>query len=461
MKNTPLSVTSGNFSVEEVKEALHKCITIAQSDVYAQELHQLKSKNKVSTVAKLSPFVDERGVIRVGGRIGRGEFDYNIKHPILLPPDHDVTRLIILDAHTNLKHPSTARLLSFLRSKYWIVRGRRTIEKITKRCFVCKIYRQTPKVPRMSDLPSSRITPCTPFNECGLNYFGPYYTNIFRRQVKRYIVLFTCMTTRAVHLEIADSYDTESFLMAFSRFENRRGRPKRVYSDNGTQIVAGQKAMTEGLERLSKEKIVNFMLQKQIDWVFSPPLAPHFGGVWESLVKSAKRAIEVILQSRPMNEEILKTVIVQVEGLLIGRPLTHISIDPRDEEPLTPNHFLIGRAECQTQGDVFEEGDKLSKKHWRAAQVLVNHFWRRWVKEYLPNLMERKKWRKDHKNLEKGDIVLIADANQPRGNWLYGPVDQIIESADGVVRSAIIKTRQGTLHRPVAKLCLIERENEA
>ncbi|XP_045033882.1 uncharacterized protein LOC123475353 [Daphnia magna] len=136
----------------------------------------------------------------------------------------------------------------------------------------------------------------------------------------------TCLNTRAVHLEVAASFDLSSSLIAFASFTARRGRRSVVYSDNGTQIVAGDKAIQQGIERLKEQNIVGQMVKQEIEWHFSPPLAPHFGGVWESLVKSAKVALEAIVESSPLTEELLRGFVIQAESLLNGRPLTYVSV---------------------------------------------------------------------------------------------------------------------------------------
>jgi hypothetical protein len=134
------------------------------------------------------------------------------------------------------------------------------------------------------------------------------------------------------------------------------------------------------------------MADRGVNWRFSPPSAPHFGGAWESLVKSAKGALRVVLGSTTVNEEVLRTVLAEVTAIINARPLTRLSVDPEDESPLTPNHFLLGRAHPHIPPDVFDEEGPLLHKRWRQAQELIARFWRRWMLEYVPSLMERRKW---------------------------------------------------------------------
>ena len=149
--------------------------------------------------------------------------------------------------------------------------------------------------------------------------------------------------TRAVHLEVAQSLETDSFIMAPRRMMARRGKPRNIYSDNGTNFVGAERELKECLDRMEQTKISDTLSQDGIQWFFNPPSAPHFGGVWERLVKSAKKALKITLNGQLVNDETLLTFMAETESLLNSRPLTHVSVDPQDFEAITPNHFLIGR----------------------------------------------------------------------------------------------------------------------
>ncbi|XP_045030397.1 uncharacterized protein LOC123472599 [Daphnia magna] len=378
---------NSRIDVKCIERAANCCIKLAQLDTYSDEIEALKDKRLLklsSTLITISPFLDEQGILRVGGRLNYAPLSFDIKHPKILPHDHPLTRLIIMREHDLLFHPSTERLLSSIRSQYWIIKGRVAIK-------------------------------------------------------------------RAVHLEVAASLDLSSFLIAFASFTARRGRPSVVYSDNGTQIVAGDKAIQQGIQRLKEQNIVRQMVKREIEWHFSPPLAPHFGGVWESFVKSAKVALEAIVESRPLTEDLLRGFVIQAESLLNGRPLTYVSMDPRDPEPLTPNHFWLVQSSPNTENDVIEDEKLYSRKHWEAMQVMTTHFWRRWLHEYLPTLTDRRKWLFDKKNLAVDDTVLVVAPNSPRGHWPIGRVTRVIPSPDGVVRSVYVKTSTGEYYLPVSK----------
>jgi transposase InsO family protein len=166
----------------------------------------------------------------------------------------------------------------------------------------------------MADLPAFRLT-CglPPFTNTGVDYFGPIEVIIFRRTIKRWGVLFTCLATRCVHLEMAYSLDTSSFISALDRFQNRRGVPASFHSDNGTNFVGAQRQLAECLDNLNQSAIITHLNRKRTKWYFNPPAAPHFGGVWERMVRAAKEALSAVLGRQRLTDELLVTTLTHVE----------------------------------------------------------------------------------------------------------------------------------------------------
>uniref|UniRef100_A0A5S6Q1B8 Integrase catalytic domain-containing protein n=1 Tax=Trichuris muris TaxID=70415 RepID=A0A5S6Q1B8_TRIMR len=363
--------------------------------------------------------------MRVQGRIDSADLPYDTRHPLILPRKHPLTDMIIDETHRRLHHGSVELTVCELRQRYWIPKCRQTTKKVIYQCWYCKKWRGKPSVPMMAPLPTVRLQAFQPPFTCvGVDYFGPIFVLVRRSHEKRYGCIFTYLTTRAVHLEMSYSLDTDSFLMAFRRFISRRGSPAVVYSDNGTNLVAAEKEVRTSLESWNQAKIAEALTQHRIQWVFSPPNAPHFGGVWERLVRSAKIALRKILNGRAVTDETLVTAFVEIEGLLNSRPLTHISVDPRDPEPLTPNHFLLGRPHPHIPPDVINEQEITSRRRWRIAQAIVESFWKRWLREYVPCLIERRKWVRPTRDLKVGDVVIVVDPQCPRGHWPLGRVTE-------------------------------------
>ena len=199
--------------------------------------------------------------------------------------------------------------------------------------------------PQMSDLPASRVEGMVhSFTICGVDYFGPFYVEHLRKVVKKWICLFTCFSTRALHLEIVSTLDTQSCIDAIHRFVARRGYPKTILSDNGTNFVGAAREIRELFFALKGTQLEDDAAKLGIKWTFNPPGAPYFGGFWERLVRSCKKAMWNILGSQSLKEEHLTTVVCTVEELLNNRPLRVASSDVEDLEALTPNQFLLGRS---------------------------------------------------------------------------------------------------------------------
>ena len=297
----------------------------------------------------------------------------------------------------------------------------------------------------MAPLPSTRVTPDDPpFAITGVDYFGPFEVVIFRRKVKRYGVIFTCLNTRAVHLEVAASLTADSFIMAFRRFTAVRGQVSICYSDNGTNLVAGEKELRTCLQQWNQQHLTDSLAQKGVKWVFNPPAAPHFGGAWERLIRSAKSALKIVLHLRSLTDETLATAMAEVANLLNGRPLTHIPVNAEDPEPLTPNHFLLLRPQPALAPTVASPSDLDCRKRWRNVQAVADHFWRRWLREYVPYLTERRKWLNQVPNLKIDDVVIVVDPNTPRGHWPLARVIAVHPDSSGTVRTALVKTKTGS-----------------
>lgn len=208
---------------------------------------------------------------------------YDAKHPVILPRSHGIVKLIVTSVHEQLKHSGTEHVLSELRQRYWIPQVRSTVKQIIKNCPICRRNNAKPVPPMMANLPASRLQAFAPsFYNTGVDYFGPMYVKQGRSTVKRYGCLFTCLVTRCIHLEVAHSLDADSFIMALRRMIARRGKPKNIFSDNGTNFVGAERELAESLQELDQERITDLMTQEDIHWYFNPPASPHFGGVWES-----------------------------------------------------------------------------------------------------------------------------------------------------------------------------------
>ena len=442
--------TSSHLTTSELRRAQRALIQHAQRVCYAKEIDHLshgKALSKSSGIRPLSPFLDSDGLLRVGGRTNQ--------HPILLPHGHSLAEKIVRHYHS-ISHAGVEWTLSMLRAHFWLTKPRRVIRKVIRDCVKCRRSFAKPASQIMADLPPERITPhAPPFAYVGVDAFGPFDVTQRRSTVKRYACLFTCLTSRAVHIEVLHSLDAHSFINAFRRFVSRRGAPLKVFSDNGTSFVAGERELNAALKRHSRDALPRYASKQHIEWSFNPPGAPHMGGVWERLVGVVKRVLKGILSKAVrLNDETLETVLCEAECIVNGRPLTRLSDGPDDIGALTPNHLLMLRENIETP--LLGAASDAYRCRWKHTQHLVGQFWQRWVREYLPLLQKRVKWQDPSNNLCVGELVILAEKGLPRGVWPLGRVTEVSRGRDGNVRSVTVKTKASTLRRPITSCIRLE-----
>ena len=446
------TATGVHLQVKDLQAAETTIVKYLQKKYFKQDLSQN------STISSLEPFRDSDGIIRMGGRLLNAPIMEHTKHPIILPRDHHVSTLIVRHAHEcQSGHAGREYVVSVVRQRFWIPRIRPLVNKVLRSCIICKRLRGVLGAQRMADLPKERVTPHKPpFTDIGIDCFGPFYVKRGRGQEKRYGCLFTCLALRAIHIEKLSSLDTDAFLNALIRFTSRRGVPETIRTDNGTNFVGAKREITQAVESWNKsQKLHKHLLVHSTRWYFNPPAASHQGGVWERQIRSVRSVLNAVLRNQVLDDERLETVFCEAEAIVNGRPLTPVSDSPSDSEPLTPNHLLLLRGSAPIIPGHFTKDDKYSRR-WRHVQYLADVFWKRWIREYLPTLQLRDKWIEIKRNLKENDIVLILDEATPRLAWPLGRVLKTLPGRDGLVRSAVVKTRGTVLTRPVNKLCLLE-----
>lgn len=435
-----------------------------QKDVFFEELDQLQSQIKMvsrkSPIYKFSPYLDEFGVLRVRGRIDAAtSISFDVKRPIILPRNHHITWLIVDFYHRKFHHHHNEIVVNEIRQRYCITGMRALVRQICKNCQKCKNQRVIPSPPEMGNLPAERITAFTrPFTFTGIDYFGPIEVVVGRRREKRWAVLFTCMTVRAVHIELTPSLTTDSFLLVLKQFISRRGVPRRIFSDNATNFRGASRILVDEIEKVSYNKLEHDY--PEIDWKFIPPASPHMGGTWERMIRSAKSILFDILPRNILREEVLRAALADVENILNMRPLTYVPLETTESEALTPNHFLLGTSSgVREKGDLDDCGTSLSR-NFRIAGQVADSFWRRWVRECLPCLTRRTKWHEtSDQPISVGDVVIIVDENSKRNTWTKARVIDVVQAKDGKIRSAVVKTSSGISTRPAVKLARLDLVN--
>lgn len=451
----------GELTAEEIQMGERLLLIETQKIGFSTERNALLKGKTIETSSKihnLLPYLDDQQVMRMYGRADAAEvLPEDTRRPIVLPKDHGLTNLIIDYHHLRMQHQNLDAVICSVRQRFWIPQLRSLAKKRKTLCGLCKRNKMKPVAPIMGQLPSDRVTPYVrPFTFSGLDYFGPISVTIGRRNEKRWVALFTCLTTRAVHLELAADLSSDSCLLCIRNFINIRGVPVRLRSDNGTNFVGADKIIRDLTLNLNSEKVQQELAGKGIEWVFNSASHPEAGGCWERLVRCVKKVLEVTLKETAPKVETLRSVLLEAANIVNSRPLTHLPVDASSEEPLTPNHFLIGCAnDTQTPGDI-NDRELCSRKQFRIAQQLKNRFWKRWVKEYLPDLTRRTKWTKEQPNLKVGDLVIICDDNVNSNRWRRGRVATVYPGPDGRVRNAVVRTSDGELRRPASRLAVLD-----
>jgi hypothetical protein len=448
------------LTVEELKTAEEAIVKYVQQQHFSDEVKTLLSASrnikKSSSLYRLEQTILRSGLLVVGGRLKKSSLNDDAKHPAILPKRHHIVKLIVNHFHAASGHSGKEYTLALIRQRFWIINARSAVRQVIKACTTCRRHFSPPLQQKMSDLPRDRITAENPpFTHVGIDCFGPFEVKRGRSQIKRYGCIFVCLASKAVHIEVAHSLDTDSFINAVQRFIARRGPPRELRSDNGSNFVGAEKELREAISEWNQVRIDSFLKQKEIQWRFNPPAASHMGGIWERQIRSIRRILSIMLKQQTLDDESLSTLMCIVESTINGRPLTAVSDDHRDFEPLTPNHLLLLRAGPNAPPGLFVSQD-VYRRRWRQVQYLADLFWRRWIKEYLPSLQQRQKWINPNANVKVGDIVLLVDYNTPRNSWSLGRVTETFPGEDGLVRSARIVTRSSTLVRPIHKLCLLE-----
>ena len=479
--------TRKSVSVSNLEDAERFLVQQAQWTAFREEILQLKEGKhghsnavKVSSrLFKLDPFLDEQGILRVGGRIKESHLPFENKHPIVLPKVHIITELFIKHIHEESKHQGKGLTVNAVRDRgYWVLGLSSVVSSLIFRCTTCRKQRRAPEIQKMADLPADRLSTDPAFTHVGVDLFGPFYITERRKELKRYGVLFTCLASRSVHLETANSLTADSFIDALRRFISLRGPIRTLRSDRGTNIVGGMNQLKDALNEVDDQRIRDFLLDQSCDFVLNVPNASHQGGIWERQIRTVRSVLSSLLltEGRQLDDESLRTLLSEAASIVNSRPLSVTTLnDPTALQPLTPNHLLTMKTNIvlPPPGE-FSSNDKYSRKRWRRVQHLCDVFWQRWKKEYLSQLQERQKWCKSSRNMKIGDIVLMVDDGLPRCQWKLGRIADVYPGSDNLVRKVKVLlgdpglsvkgkrvSKSKYVERPIHKVVLlVESEDE-
>ncbi|XP_039760333.1 uncharacterized protein LOC120633963 [Pararge aegeria] len=448
-------------TADDLNFAENRMLRALQNQHFAEEYSLIKN-NKTCSPAfnRLRPFIDD-GLIRVGGRLANSGLSFEKIHPVILPRNGHVVNIIIDYYHIKHLHAGPELLMALLRQRYWILSARRIVRQRVHMCNTCFRFKPRPTIPLMADLPDIRTRPALKaFSFTGCDYAGPIpYVPVRRRGVhseKAYIVLFTCLTTRSTHIEVATSLSTPSFLAGLKRFLSCRGPVQVLHSDNAKNFQGAASYLRDLYKFLREEyypKLEQECAENRITWKFICPNSPHFGGSWESMIKVTKTILFKVIGQQLLSYEELCTVLIQVECLLNSRPLTILSSDPAEPSALTPSHFLHTAPLFSLPApDVNPDKINLVDRY-SLIDKMVQSFWNRWRMEYLHGLQVRLKWNTPSVPITPGTVVVVINDNVPPLAWPLAVVEKVHPSKDGVIRVATVKISGRTYVRPVVRLC--------
>ncbi|XP_050303942.1 uncharacterized protein LOC126741531 [Anthonomus grandis grandis] len=322
-------------------------------------------------------FEDMDGVIRLKSRISNRSDCDNFLFPVILPGKHFLVNRLIFGEHLKLGHIGAQSLMCILRQNFWILGGRRAIRHAISKCVVCKRHTSKPITVRSPPLSIDRVRDAIEFEITGVDFAGPLFV---KSGEKIWICLFTCAVYRAVHLELCSSLLVVCFMQALRRFIARRGRPRTIYSDNGTNFVGTDNAFS----RVDFKKFAETSSTERIQWRFNPPTAAWWGGFWERLVGVLKQLLRKVLGRALLDYESLLTIICDCEAIN-SRPLTCSSTDPNELVPLTPIMFLRDQLVSGVPDCDAVDRHSLSRKV-QHRQKLAEDLRRRFRNEYLGQL---------------------------------------------------------------------------
>nr|XP_054598158.1 uncharacterized protein LOC129163741 [Nothobranchius furzeri] len=455
---------------DEFIQARTVIIRAVQQEAFKEDIKSLSKGeivSKHSPLWKLDPFLDSDDVLRIGGRAALATVSWEEKHPIIIPKNTHVATLLVRYYHERVAHQGRHFTEGAIRSAgLWILGGKRLISSTIHKCVSCRRLRGSMEKQKMSNLPADRLVQAPPFTQVGLDVFGPWTVSARRTrgglfESKRWAVMFTCLVTRAVHMEVIDSLSTSSFINALRRFTAIRGPAKLFRSDRGTNFVGACKEL--GITS-DDAALQSYLKDQGCTWDFNLPHSSHMGGAWERMIGIARRILDGMLlkmHSPTLSHEVLTTLIAEVVAIMNSRPIVPVSSDPDAPTVLTPSMLLTQKLDSAS----FPSGDldlkDLYRSQWKQVQGLADSFWKRWRQEYLATLQPRRKWQAEQTNLQVGDLVLLKDKQAKRNEWPTGLIVNTFPGQDSKVRKVEVRVVKGgsprVYLRPATEVVLLLR----
>lgn len=441
-----------------------------QNDCFSKEFQYLwnirrDSKCKLEVplnVDEFNLFINEDGLLCCRGRISKSQyFSNNALLPVLLSKNHPLTRMIVNHYHQRCRHLGLGTTLMMIRENgYWLPRGRQVIKDILNECITCKkLNVRAFQLPKLTNLPKERICLIKPYLHTGIDYTAHLFIKDgYGVMVKMYIVVYTCLGLRSVHLDLVPDMTLKSFLSSFQRFVNIYGVPDSIYTDNAKQFTASKPYLSD---IFLSDELSDYLTQHSIQHKTIPVYASWVGGVYERQVKTVKSCLYKSVGRSKLNYFEMITVLSSIQNAINSRPITYVYSELNEIDALTPNKILKLSSnpglQWKLDNDV-EDGDSLwnpashvdlhqaINNNLNAQQRLVEDYKKLWYSQYLLSLRETSKYNFQSQwenRIKVNDIVLIDTKDKPRIYWSMGRVVRLFSGDDGNVRSVLLKVSNG------------------
>ena len=466
------------LTLNELNEAEKLLLKAVQNCHFASEIETLvrlnivgpnattELKTRSSRLTSLAPFVDEDNLLRAGSRFqDSAHLSYETQFPIILPGSRDENvRSLIRHVHEKNLHCSKIQTYFQLKLRYFILGGKTAVGSVLANCLACQKLKKSPSPQRMGNLPTHRVNIVAPFENAGLDVFGPYETKVGRTTKKRWALVVTCMSTRAVCLLPLVSMNTDCAVRALVKFSSLYPGVKNVFSDQGTNFKSADKEMRNAMALWNDAVDDPALHAAGINWSFGPANCGAVGGVWERVIQIAKNHLKAVLKNRIVDADSFETLLFAVAGIMNRRPLTPASTDVDDLMVLSPAHFLNPHLFVNNSNSVLPPAPadaRTLRGSWQETRTLIDIFWRTWSRSYLEELRKRTRWTNVTNGPKMGQLVLVTDPNLPREFWRTARVVDVLGSDKNIPRRFVVEdAKKRRFDRHATGLVPLELEAE-
>ena len=424
-----------------------------------------KLKDIPNLVKQLNIYADKFGILRVRSKSDKlkNQKLYNrFNFPILLPKCSELTKLIVSDAHSKLSHAGLYSVLSELRKQFWIPSIFSVVKKTIKGCVICKRFNNRTISLNQSPYREMRLSPeNVPFKNLYLDYLGPFMVKQNNKNVKVWVLIFTCMWSRAVNLKLCVDQSTDEFLRSFQLHCFDFGIPENCTSDLGSQIVAGANILKTYFSDADTQNYLNEKGIKHFKFDHYYKGCSKLGGLVEICVKMVKKLLFSSIGKNILNFRDFEFILAKTLHLVNRRPVAFKSVVRQNindtlPDPITPELLLKGYnlpslniipgltevrdpdwIPSESVSHILDSNEKLKSVRSKLVEL--------YNEEFISNLVNQAVAKKDlykpviHKTIKPGDIVLVRDEFTKPNNYPMARVKSIIQNDLGEVTAAIVQ----------------------